>query len=95
MTSILLFQFSLHRFWHSTAAYAVANVMRSCEYSSGDGQGAAKVDLSWPSDLLKPNLVIFLTVSEKERVRRHQSRNDFTNTPEEQILAKEAEFRDK
>lgn len=49
----------------------------------------------WPSDLLLPDLVIFLQVSENERLRRHSTRKDFTNTPEEQTLAEDQIFRQK
>jgi thymidylate kinase len=60
-----------------------------------DGIEPLPQDFIWPSDLLKPDLVIFLQVSEQERIRRHTSRKDFTNTEEEQTLAKNEAFRNK
>jgi len=79
----------MDRFWHSTAAYAFANHVKG----GGDPCSFSDDDLTWPSDLFKPNLVIFLDLSEKARLSRHSSRKDFTNTPEEQTLAADAEFR--
>ena len=84
LKSILFF-----RFWHSTAAYAVANDMKVM------GTSFQVNSLKWPTDLLQPNLVIFLTVSEAERVRRHSTRHQLTNTEEEQALAKDKVFREK
>lgn len=79
---------SLHyRFWHSTAAYALGK--------SNEEEKSKNTNLDWPHDLLKPNLVLFLFVSEEERVRRHATRLLQTNTPEEQTLAKDPIFRDK
>lgn len=88
-----MFYFTLIRFWHSTAAYAVATLTKNTNSGDGASSNVLSEDLYWPSDLLKPNLVIFLTVSEKERLRRHRTRKDFTNTVEEQTLAADAEFR--
>ncbi|WAQ94023.1 CMPK2-like protein [Mya arenaria] len=45
----------MDRFWHSTAAYGIAN-----ESSSGDLPRADHSVYTWPSDLLKPSLVLFL-----------------------------------
>jgi len=52
-------------------------------------------DFEWPADLLKPDFVFFLNVSEEERIRRHSHRKDFTNTKEEQTLAEDRLFREK
>ncbi len=82
-----MFSILLHRFWHSTAAYALGKSM--------DEETLKNINLDWPHDLLKPNLVLFLFVSEEERVRRHATRLLQTNTPEEQTLAKDQTFRDK
>lgn len=76
------------RFWHSTAAYALAHLQK---YNGI----VDDTPLTWPKDLLQPDLVIFLQVSEKERLRRHSSRADFTNTKEEQTLAEDSRFRQK
>ncbi|KAJ6633819.1 UMP-CMP kinase 2, mitochondrial [Pseudolycoriella hygida] len=75
------------RFWHSTAAYALG-------YTT-DEEKLKNVNLDWPHDLLQPNLVLLLFVSEEERVRRHATRLLRTNTPEEQSLAKNQIFRDR
>lgn len=75
------------RFWHSTAAYALGKTK--------DEEIMKNINLDWPHDLLKPNLVLFLFVSEAERVRRHGTRLLQTNTPEEQTLTKDKAFRDK
>lgn len=58
-----------------------------------EGSQPEAEDFLWPDDLLKPDLVIFLQVSEQERMRRHMNRKDFTNTQEEQTLAKNEAFR--
>jgi len=76
----------MDRYWHSTAAYAVANEIKS-------GDTTSVFDLSWPSDLLQPDVVIFLQVSETERMRRFSSRRALTNTKEEQLLAGDQDFR--
>jgi UMP-CMP kinase 2 len=84
---IVLFFFDKKRFWHSTAAYAMAHQIKTL------GEQPKPEDFVWPEDLLKPDLVIFLTVSEQERIRRHSLRQDFTNTAEEQTLAENESFR--
>ncbi|KAG4072655.1 hypothetical protein HA402_004744 [Bradysia odoriphaga] len=77
----------MDRFWHSTAAYAIGRTT--------DEEKSKNVNLDWPHDLLKPNLVLFLLVSEEERVRRHATRLLQTNTPEEQSIAKDQSFRER
>lgn len=77
----------INRFWHSTAAYAFAN------HTKDGGPAPTELDLTWPDDLLQPDLVIFLEVSEQERLRRHGDRAAFTNTDEEKTLAADALFR--
>jgi thymidylate kinase len=80
----------LFRYWHSTAAYALAH-----ELTSHTGKGDTTMeDYIWPSDLLKPDLVLFLVVSEEVRRYRHAFRNT-TNTKEEQTLANDGIFRQK
>lgn len=76
------------RFWHSTAAYAAAHQVKA-------GESYEELDFIWPSDLLQPDLVIFLKVTEEERLRRHATRVEFTNTKEEQTLAEDKIFREK
>ncbi|CAG7725937.1 unnamed protein product [Allacma fusca] len=79
----------MDRFWHSTAAYGIGNdIKRNANTDLGE------LKLDWPGDLLQPNMVLFLFVSETERLRRHSSRLLQTNTPEEQSLAKDQAFRE-
>jgi len=77
----------MDRFWHSTASYAMAHQIRTTNEKPKED------DFLWPDDLLKPDLVIFLQVSEQERIRRHTNRKDFTNTVEEKTLAENESFR--
>ncbi|KAL1258231.1 hypothetical protein QQF64_011475 [Cirrhinus molitorella] len=59
------------RFWHSTAAYAIATAVGGrVENLPEPGSELYK----WPEDLLKPNLVLLLTVSPEERLRRLRDR---------------------
>uniref|UniRef100_A0A0A9WWY0 UMP-CMP kinase 2, mitochondrial n=1 Tax=Lygus hesperus TaxID=30085 RepID=A0A0A9WWY0_LYGHE len=60
----------MDRFWHSTAAYAIAELKDSCEIPENT--------FAWPSDLLQPDLVVFLTVSEDVRLERMSRRKNFT-----------------
>ncbi|KAK3914945.1 UMP-CMP kinase 2, mitochondrial [Frankliniella fusca] len=79
----------LDRFWHSTAAYALAG------QASDISELPAPQDpvYMWPEDLKPyPDLVIFLKVSEAERLRRFRGRNT-TNTAEEIRLANESNYR--
>ena len=77
---------SLPRFWHSTTAYGIAN-----ETSSGDLPRPGHSVYHWPTDLLKPRLVLFLTVSEEVRKQRHTGRGG--TTFEERSLNKDQLFR--
>jgi len=77
----------LDRYWHSTAAYAIAH-----ELTNLDKCDITRSDYNWPGDLLKPDMVIFLVVSEEVRRYRHAYRNT-TNTKEEQLLATNGIFR--
>lgn len=80
----------MDRFWHSTAAYGMAN-----ELISNSGLKLPNEDddiYFWPKDLLKPDLVIYLTVSEEIRLQRLSRRHKFT--PEEDELKKNAKFRE-
>lgn len=79
----------LDRFWHSTAAYALAAQIEEVAGLPERGNPL----YTWPEDLLPhPDIVFFLKVSEAKRLERHSRRN--TSTLEEDRLAKEAKFRD-
>jgi UMP-CMP kinase 2 len=84
----ILIQLSFnYRFCHSTIAYGIAN-----ETSFSDMPPIEHHVYQWPSDLLKPNLVLFLTVTEQVRKKRLSNR-EWENTFEEQHLDKDKEFR--
>lgn len=76
------------RFWHSTAAYGIAN-----ESSMWDLPPADHRIYFWPQDLLQPTAVIYLKVSENVRHQRMQSRHEKVLTFEEDRLKKVALFR--
>lgn len=78
----------ISRFWPSTAAYAIAHELTHKQVKMPESI------YKWPVDLLQPDTIIFLVVSEKVRRYRHAYRNT-TNTPEEQLLANNKSFRDK
>ena len=64
------------------------------ELTNFDKCDITRSDYNWPGDLLKPDVVIFLVVSEEVRRYRHAYRNT-TNTKEEQLLASNGIFRQK
>nr|XP_009940365.1 PREDICTED: UMP-CMP kinase 2, mitochondrial [Opisthocomus hoazin] len=77
------------RYWHSTAAYTIATEV------SGKVQGLPPVHdevYQWPEDLLKPDLVLLLTVDPEERIRRLQCRG-LEKTKEEAELEANCLFR--
>ncbi|EMP42022.1 UMP-CMP kinase 2 [Chelonia mydas] len=79
------------RYWHSTAAYAIATEI------SGKVQNLPPTQhevYQWPEDLLKPDLVLLLTVSPEERIRRLQGRG-LEKTEEETELEANSLFRQK
>lgn len=79
------------RFWHSTSAYAIATEV------SGKVENLPPLHhqvYQWPEDLLKPDLVLMLTVSPEERIRRLQSRG-MKKTKEEAELEASSIFRQK
>lgn len=79
------------RYWHSTATYAIAT-----EVSGGPQYlpPAHHPVYQWPGDLLKPDLVLLLTVNSEERVRRLQGRG-LEKTKEEAELEVNNVFRQK
>ncbi|XP_037550791.1 UMP-CMP kinase 2, mitochondrial [Nematolebias whitei] len=77
------------RFWHSTAAYAIATAVSGPV--SALPQDGSEV-YRWPSDLLQPSLVVLLTLDPEERKRRLRDRGQ-TKTDEEQELDHNQLFR--
>ena len=59
---------SFCRFWQSTAAYAIATDCGTNDEAALPPVGDPIYE--WPVDLVRPTLVVFLKVSEEERVRR-------------------------
>ncbi|KAM7375922.1 hypothetical protein PAMP_005683 [Pampus punctatissimus] len=77
------------RFWHSTAAYAIATAVSGpvCNLPA-EGSEVYR----WPSDLLQPSLVVVLTLDPEERKRRLRDRGQ-GKTEEEQELDHNQLFR--
>jgi Thymidylate kinase len=79
----LSYYFFSTRFWHSTAAYAIAE-------ESSVPQDANHWVYGWPQDLFRPTVVILLVVEEELRLQRLQTRvqtEGTLQTQEERILA--------
>ncbi|XP_066468399.1 UMP-CMP kinase 2, mitochondrial isoform X2 [Tiliqua scincoides] len=79
------------RYWHSTAAYAIATEI------SGKVEDLPPLHhqvYQWPEDLLRPDMVLMLTVSPEERIRRLQGRG-MEKTKEEAELEASCVFRQK
>uniref|UniRef100_A0A3B3VJ33 UMP-CMP kinase 2, mitochondrial n=1 Tax=Poecilia latipinna TaxID=48699 RepID=A0A3B3VJ33_9TELE len=70
------------RFWHSTAAYAIATAVTG-PVSNLPHEGAEVY--RWPGDLLQPSLVILLTLDPEERKRRLRSRGLMKTDEEEEL----------
>lgn len=81
----------LLRYWHSTATYAIAT-----EVTGGLQHlpPAHHPIYQWPRDLLKPDLVLLLTVSPEERMHRIEGRG-MEKTREEAELEANSIFRQK
>ncbi|XP_054470584.1 UMP-CMP kinase 2, mitochondrial [Anoplopoma fimbria] len=77
------------RFWHSTAAYAIATAV-SGQVCNLPAEGSEVY--CWPSDLLQPSLVVLLTLDPEERKRRLRDRGQ-GKTEEEQELDQNKLFR--
>lgn len=80
---------SASRFWHSTAAYAIATAVGG-PVSNLPEEGSEVY--RWPSDLLQPTLVVLLTLDPEERKRRLRDRG-LAKTVEEQKLDHSQLFR--
>lgn len=82
---------SLLRYWHSTATYTIAT-----EVSGGPQHlpPARHPVYQWPRDLLKPDLVLLLSLGPEERARRLQGRG-LERTQEEAELEANSVFRQK
>nr|XP_004656591.1 UMP-CMP kinase 2, mitochondrial [Jaculus jaculus] len=79
------------RYWHSTAAYAIATeVSGGLQYLPP----AHHPVYQWPGDLLKPDQVLLLTVDPEERAQRLQGRG-LEKTKEEAELEANNVFRQK
>ncbi|KAL8172834.1 UNVERIFIED_CONTAM: hypothetical protein K2H54_026199 [Gekko kuhli] len=81
----------IDRYFHSTAAYAIATEISG---QVSDLPPLHHPVYCWPKDLLKPDLVILLTVSPEERARRLQGRGT-EKTQEEAELEVNSFFRQK
>ncbi|KAM4542129.1 UMP-CMP kinase 2, mitochondrial [Odontesthes bonariensis] len=70
------------RFWHSTAAYAIATAVSGPECNL---PSMGSEVYSWPSDLLQPSLVVLLTVDPEERKRRLRNRGQMETDEEKEL----------
>ncbi|KAK3591148.1 hypothetical protein CHS0354_040216 [Potamilus streckersoni] len=77
----------MDRYWHSTAAYGIAN-----ESSTADLPELGHMVYNWPKDLLRPSVVLFLSVTEEVRRQRLSGRGEET-TFEEKHLDRDKLFR--
>ncbi|KAM6912672.1 UMP-CMP kinase 2, mitochondrial [Xenentodon cancila] len=77
------------RFWHSTAAYAIATAVSG---PAGNLPQEGSEVYRWPGDLLQPSLVVLLTLNSQERERRLRNRGQ-RMTDEEQELDHNRFFR--
>ncbi|VFV38449.1 ump-cmp kinase [Lynx pardinus] len=81
----------IDRYWHSTATYAIATeVTGGLQYLPP----AHHPIYQWPRDLLRPDLVLLLTVSPKKRMQRIEGRG-VERTREEAELEADSMFRQK
>lgn len=79
------------RYWHSTAAYAIATEVSGAVQHLPPAHHPV---YQWPKDLLRPDLVVLLTVSPEERLRRIRGRG-LERTSEEEELEANSVFRQK
>ncbi|XP_044730735.1 UMP-CMP kinase 2, mitochondrial-like isoform X2 [Chrysoperla carnea] len=78
----------LDRYWHSTGAFALAQAVHNKEIELPPIDDEV---YKWPTDLLKPDLVIYLDVSEENRLERISRRP--TCTDQESLIKTNADFR--
>ncbi|XP_062296244.1 UMP-CMP kinase 2, mitochondrial [Scomber scombrus] len=79
----------IDRFWHSTAAYAIATAVSGSVHNLPE-EGSEVY--RWPSDLFQPSLVVVLNLDPEERKRRLMDRGQ-GKTEEEQELDQNQLFR--
>lgn len=72
----------MSRFWHSTAAYAIATAI-SGPVCNLPAKGSEVY--RWPGDLFQPNLVVLLTLDPEERRRRLKDRGLIKTEEEEKL----------
>lgn len=84
--------FSVYRFWHSTAAYAIAQAIADYPDSVTLPEQENPI-YNWPEDLLQPALIVFLRVNERVRLERLKNRR--TLTDQENLLKHQEQFRSK
>ncbi|KAL3831666.1 hypothetical protein ACJMK2_023389 [Sinanodonta woodiana] len=77
----------MDRYWHSTASYGIAN-----ESSTADLPEVGHMVYKWPKDLLRPSVVLFLSVTEEVRKQRLSGRGE-ESTFEEKHLDRDKLFR--
>nr|CAH7759824.1 unnamed protein product [Callosobruchus chinensis] len=79
----------MDRYWHSTASYAIAQYVQDHPEHPMPGEGDPIY--KWPEDLFKPDIVIFLDVSEEVRKQRQSRRKNIT--VQENLLNSDLKFR--
>lgn len=73
---------SVPRFWHSTAAYAIATAISGSPHNLPE-EGSEVY--CWPTDLFQPSLVVILTLDPEERRRRLRDRGQVKTEEEEEL----------
>lgn len=83
----------LDRFWHSTTVYALAQLNETYGNILDDAKIPEKGNevYEWPKDLIVPDKVFLLNVSEAVRIERLSRRKQFT--AEEELLKSKEVFR--
>ncbi|XP_074065704.1 UMP-CMP kinase 2, mitochondrial isoform X2 [Macrotis lagotis] len=81
----------IDRYWHSTAAYAIATEIIGLPHYLPPVHHPV---YQWPKDLLKPDIILLLTVNPEERIQRIQGRG-ISKTKEEAELETNRLFREK